>query len=111
MISAVRRNGDGKMEELTKAIVQARALEELLPLLESLTVWINRIVRSRDCSPSDMISMCAYLSGIRATLQELELQDGTTPALRALVAQYLELEGKIKELRNDLHCSKKGLTI
>ncbi len=93
------------MNKLTQAISKANTLEELIPILESLLVEVNRLAASKGISAAEMQMIAVSLTRIRLQLHHLN-----GPAERMLAEQYLELEGKVKEIRNDLDHTKRRVS-
>lgn len=94
--------------QLWKAVSQAKDLGELLPLVDRLSRETESLMKSRSLSESDMRRIVAPLVKIRLLLTMIaspEYGSGKInkedARIRDMVERYLDIEGRIKELRND----------
>lgn len=88
---------------LLDSIRQAKNIADVCGALDLLSVVIRRQVETQPMVLNDARSLATQISEIRSMLMELERSgikvcegEGSIPQ------RYLELEGKIKEIRNDL---------
>ncbi len=97
------RDEDGGIGSLPERIRQAACLDDLLPLLDVLERGIREFFTRERATAGEIQAVAGQLTQIRLLLNELEAGEvRTRGASRELAARYLELEGRIKELRNDL---------
>jgi len=92
------------MNKLAEAIGQAKHPDELVPILELLLIQVTRLAERKGITAQDLQIIGDNLANIRSLLNELKQFEvrGGCLAGGDLAQQYLELEGKIKEIRNDL---------
>jgi hypothetical protein len=98
---------------LRRAICQANGLGELLPLAVKLSQETEAIMNNRKLSESDVHRIAVPLAKIRLLLTTIAPR-GRGPneffsenaLVRDLVDRYLDIEGRIKEMRNDLARAK-----
>ena len=102
------------MAYMQTAIGRARGLRELLPLVIMLSRETEAIISDQMLSESDIQQIAAPLSKIRILLAKVAAPGRGQNGFRredALVAEladrYLDIEGRIKEMRNDLALTKK----
>jgi hypothetical protein len=98
------------MNDKSKEIKQANTIKDLYKHLEWIMGETERIVGARRVTFEEVQQMADYLKDIRLLLSELDCRevwpDNAGPAdqpKKNLAARYLDLEGKVKELRNDLN--------
>lgn len=101
---SVFREPSSAMHELLEAIGKAKTWDDLLPILESLGGEVDRLAGKKGITAVEMQRIAVYLTGIRLLLRELERYGGRFEQMtvRTMAMRYLELEGRIKEVRNDL---------
>jgi hypothetical protein len=107
------------MDHLTRAIGEAKDLGELLPLIVTLSQRTDDMLRRRRLSEDDLQQIARPLSTIRlllTTLTSLQNErDGNDTAqvssAAKLAERFLDLEGYIKELRNDLARARNALAL
>lgn len=105
------------MENMPKAISQAGSLDDLFPILALMSRELVRIINSKRVVAGEVQSIAGYLTDIRLLLNELANReitpDGTgsaDPSDKRGAARYLELEEKMKEIRNDLDLALKRVS-
>jgi hypothetical protein len=103
------RSSGGTMNKKAEAIRKANTIEDLYKHLEWIMGETERIIGSRKASFEEVHKMGDYLKDIRLLLNELNCREAwpaksgaAGPSQQDLAARYLDLEGKVKELRNDL---------
>lgn len=84
--------------------------ESLVTTLDGLYHTSRRVLRKSVINIEDMRQLADYVTQVRVLLAELEqLETGshrsetTLSAISGLKQRYLELEGMVKEARNNLH--------
>ena len=84
--------------------------ESLETTLDGLYHTSRRILRKSAIEPEDIRQLADYVTQVRVLLTELEqLETGShrsetaLSAISGLKQRYLELEGMVKEARNNLH--------
>lgn len=99
---------------LRKAINQAKGLHELLPLVIILSRETASMMNDRRLTESDIHRIVVPLAKIRFLLTSIATSgcgSGDVSQEDALVSElverYLNIEGRIKEMRNDLARAKK----
>jgi hypothetical protein len=97
------------MEEFSPAFTGGEGYERLVRMLEVLSHDALEIVQKRPECLKEVELMAAYIAEIRQTLSQISFlqmrADGSgipQTVTRALSDRFLELEGRVKELRNDL---------
>lgn len=97
------------MEKRADAIKRTTSIDDLHEHLEWIMRETERIIGSRRASFEEVHKMADYLKDIRLLLNELNCREAwpgrvgaAGPPEKSLAARYLDLEGKVKELRNDL---------
>jgi len=87
--------------------------DELFQMLDGLSRKASEVLARRRAKAADVQLLAGYVAEIRHLLHELSLlslRPGAPAApheqCRSLVERYLELEGMVKELRNDLAASR-----
>ena len=84
-------------------IASAKDMNKVCSLLADLANEIRRQIASGPIALDDARTLAAQVAEIRSLLQELEKHKaGICRDNRDIPASYIELEGKIKEIRNDL---------
>jgi tryptophanase len=86
-----------------EAVLKASNVDEMCGALDVLSSEIRRQVEAGPIELDDAQAMAEQIAQIRSLLQELE-RFGVKACQGAggIPERYLELEGKIKEIRNDL---------
>ncbi len=86
--------------------------EELFLALDGLSRKVSRVLAGRRAKAAEVTLLAGHVAEIRRLLHELcslsLLHGGPANShdrCRSLAARYLELEGMVKELRNDLAAS------
>jgi len=88
---------------LVALVRQAKDIDEVCRVLDVMANEIRRKIESGIRKIEDARSMAAEVARIRALLQELEsVKADACKAGGDLSGKYTALEGKIKEVRNDL---------
>jgi hypothetical protein len=94
-------------------IRKTTTLEDILPLIEALSKEIEEIMSQRKATESEIKLLLRPLGALRVLLGRLDLhlggQDGNSPQaliIRDLARRCLDVEGMIKEARNDLVASR-----
>jgi len=102
---------------LRKAINEARGLGQLLTLVSMLSQETEALMNIRQLSDSDIHQIAVPLAKIRLLLTALaplrcgrEVNCREDALVRDLVDRFRDIEGRLKEMRNDLARSKKSLT-
>jgi len=97
------------MDRLTSSIVNARDLDELLPLMVTLSRKTQDLMTARQLREGEVRQLARPLELMRLLLTALASFERSSGAGAAggslagdLAERYLELEGRVKELRNDL---------
>jgi hypothetical protein len=97
------------MNQKAEAIKRTTTIDELYGHLDWLTRETERIISARTAAFGEIRMIADSLRDIRLLLNELDCREawpGRTgaagPAVKDLASRYLDLEGKAKELRNDL---------
>ncbi len=85
---------------LIEKIKQGR-YEDLYTILEVLAADTEKTLSAHGCTLQSCRTLSQSLSEIRSTILEL-IQTKSEKKLMPLFKRYLELEGKVKEMRNDL---------
>ncbi len=99
--------GGAVMKGLAEKIRAARSLEDVLPLIETLSRETTQVIAKGDLTESDVDRILHPIEVMRMLLGKLDLvlsgasDDPQTVAIRDLAARCLDLEGKLKETRND----------
>jgi len=97
------------MRVFKETIQNANNLEDLLPLLEGLAAELRTYIKGSRLTAEQLQAMSSYLASIRLLLNVLERKDiGSNDTSRWLAEQYVQLEGKVKEMRNDLDRSMRA---
>jgi len=92
------------MHDLQAEMQKAQGLEECLRLLPGLLDLAEASLDNPGANPCRLDQIAAYLAEIRFLLGEIEYLAGNRlndPAVRHVADRYRELEGRVKELRND----------
>ena len=95
------------MDELTNRINNAKGLDDLLPLIDTLSRETEAILSARVVREGDFDRILHPLIVIRILLNKLDMMlpkgDGNAHAalIRKLTDRCLDLEGTMKETRND----------
>lgn len=104
------------MDDVLKSISSAGSIDELFPILEWISKETERIVNAQKVSAMDVQKIAGYLTDIRLLLNELshyqvwpDVRDLPASNGKTMAQRYLELEGKIKEIRNDLNRAMKRM--
>lgn len=99
----------GRNEDRFPAGSACEHLAEIFAMLDSLSRKASEILARRKAKAADVEILAGHVAEIRQLLSELSrlsLRHGNVAApheeCRDLAARYLELEGMVKELRNDL---------
>lgn len=97
------------MMKKSEAIKRTANIDDLYDHLEWLIRETERIVSARTATFEEMRMIADSLKDVRLLLIELDYRDAwpgiagaAGPTVKALASRYLDLEGKAKELRNDL---------
>ena len=96
------------MEDLAVRISRAKDLDELIPLIEAISQETENVLGKRELKEGDIERILVPLEVMRTLLGKLDLllpslQDlGQATRIRELAVRCLDLEGKLKERRNDL---------
>lgn len=97
------------LADLRKAIGQARGLRDLLPLIVMLLQETEAMMNGRTLTENDIRRIAAPLAKIRFLLTTIapggHSQEDSSPEgalARDLIERYRDIEGRIKEMRNDL---------
>jgi len=97
------------MKNRTEDIKNAKNGDEIRELLEWMMSEAERIISSQQLALDESSKLALYLTQIRLLLDELssfEARRGATdPATflaAGLLSRFLDLEGRVKEIRNDL---------
>jgi hypothetical protein len=91
------------MRDLDRAIREASTIEEMGDLLCELSHDIRETIEKRTFSEGWVYDMAAHVTQVRVMLRELGKKDLRECCMgRELADRYLELEGRLKEIRNDL---------
>ena len=111
-IQRVQRTGGhplANIVHLRRAVDQAQGLRELLPLAAILSRKTETMVNGRKFSEDDIQQIAAPLAKISFLLTALtrlrnrhDRTGGDAPLVRDLAERYRDIEGRIKEMRNDL---------
>ena len=98
------------MRNRDEDIRQAGNADELRELLEWMMMETERITANRRMTFDETHTLAQHLTHIRLLLNELSsyeawrsAADAATFPATGLVLRFLELEGKVKEIRNDLY--------
>jgi len=96
------------MKDLLERIVRAQNLNDLLPLVDDLSRETDAIMDLPQISAEDLQRVLRPFETIRMLLSRLDLQGAgpeedrrQTEVIRDLVRRCLDVEGKVKEARND----------
>jgi len=94
---------------MRRAISRAQGIRELLPLVGMLSWETEAMMNRRELREDDIQRIAVPLIKIRLLLNALaplgSRQDGIVredPIIRSLADRFREMEGRIKEIRNDL---------
>ena len=91
------------MRDMNKAINAARTVEEIGELLDELARGIKGMIEKGRVSAGRVPEMAALATELRVLLADLAAGDLQARGMsRELTERYLEIEGKLKEIRNDL---------
>jgi len=110
-IERVQRNRiqpQAAMVHLRRSINQANGFDELLPLVDQLSRKAEVMMNGRKLTEADIQQIAVPLTEIRLLLTALSPRGngndgpGEDSRVRDLADRYREMEGRIKELRNDL---------
>lgn len=97
------------MRNLNKAILAATTIEEVCVLLAELSNEVRGLIEQDKVSADGVHEMAASVTQLRVLLEELVRNDPHVRGMsRQLAEYYLELEGKLKEIRNDLDRGRTG---
>jgi hypothetical protein len=86
-------------------IHRARSIEELIPELESLyRVAERKLAQQAPKNPAMLNRIAGYLAEVRSLLDEVAgaVDQLGREAVRSMAGRYRDLEGRVKEYRNDL---------
>ena len=76
--------------------------EQLYDVLESLAREIQRILDSYPVADRHLRELAQDITHLRQSIRVMLEQDGSgSPTGRNILARYLDLEGKVKELRDN----------
>lgn len=96
------------MQDLTDRIRHARTMEDLIPFIETLSARMETAMRGRTFSDDDLEQLIVPLAAIRLFLGHLDLSEqgaagGQTrkKLVQELSRNCLDIEGRLKEIRND----------
>ena len=95
------------MKDLISAIKNIATLDELYAILEEMHREIGRITSTWQLSPGELAELAQDLARMRQLLNALA-QENSHPRAGRMMALYSELEGRIKELRNDASSASSG---
>lgn len=102
------------LNKIIKAISDAKCTGDLYPVLDALSNETERIVDTRSLNAEQACLIAQYLTEIRLLLTTMAGAEvvpagaaGRTDA-KKLAALYGEIEGRMKELRNDLAGKRNG---
>ncbi len=105
------------MKDLLSSINAARSLDELLFLMAMLSRRMETMMSSGAFGEADVQGLVGPLAMIRSlltTLSSSPVRSGETALqrtlARALADRYGDIEGQIKEMRNDMVRSKRTCT-
>ena len=88
---------------LVELVRQAKDLDEVCRALDVLATKTSEKIESGPLALESARAMALDVARIRSLLQELErAKADACKAERDLAGKYADLEGKIKEIRNDL---------
>lgn len=95
------------MRNRTEDIKKAGNANDLRELLEWMMMETERITSTCRMTSEETHKLAQYLTHIRLLLDELSSYEAWRSAVSvpatSLVLRFLELEGKVKEIRNDLY--------
>jgi hypothetical protein len=90
------------VKDLLAAIENITSLDDLYGALTGLARTVERIVGSHRLSVDQLQAFAEQLAHVRHLIGVMAKQKLRPDADREILAVYTELEGRIKELRNDL---------
>ncbi len=93
------------MTDNCKQAEKRYALHDLFPGLEKILDETEAIAREHVANKQELFAMADQLTEIRLTLTALRqasVPEALTLSFQNLLARFTALEGRIKELRNDL---------
>ena len=100
---------------IRKAISQAKSLDELLTLAVMLSHETEALLNDRTLNERDIHLIVVPLAQIRfllTTMAPVEHGSGKVrtedPHIRGLIDRYRDIEGRLKEMRNDLAAASKA---
>jgi hypothetical protein len=103
------------MRNRTEDIKNAGNADEIRELLEWMMSETERIISSQQLALDESSKIALYLTQIRLLLDELSsfevrrgAADPATFLATGLVSRFLDLEGRVKEIRNDMLGSLRG---
>jgi hypothetical protein len=101
--------GEPAQEDLLKSIFARKEAGELFEQLDRLFRDASQVLTRRPQNAAEMTQLAGSVAEIRHLLVELSSmplpkgrQGSSREHCRALADRYLDLEGRVKELRNDL---------
>ncbi|MHB8844699.1 MAG: hypothetical protein ACYC7L_08100 [Nitrospirota bacterium] len=102
-------NSRAALADVRRAISKAQGLGELLPLVVMLLQETESMMNGRTLNEDDIRRIAAPLAKIRFLLTTIATRgcvpDDSSPEgalVRDLIEHYEDIEGRIKEMRNDL---------
>lgn len=96
------------MDQIIRAIHNAKCTGDLYPALNALSNETERIITTHPLNAEEARLLAQYLTEIRLLLTSMAGSGGgpgrndETVAAERLAALYGEIEGRVKEMRNDL---------
>lgn len=115
-IERVQRTGSccaAHIADENSAIARAKGINDLFPLATLLLQRIEDMMASRTLSETDIQRIVVPLAGIRVRLMTVARPrsaspgpGGEGPLARVLAERCQSIEGRLKELRNDLAAAK-----
>ena len=96
------------MKDLLTAIENIKSLDDLYGALTSLAMKVDHVVSSHRLSVDQLQEFAKHLAKLRHLLGVMAKEKFRPDVDRGILAVYLEMEGRIKELRNDLSATSRG---
>jgi len=90
------------LHDLNYAIENIRSVDDIYDVLGFLARETDRVIGSTRISLEQVQELAGGLAQIRHLFSEISKAKSHSASGRDLMAVYLELEGRVKELRNDL---------